>query len=390
MENVDGNRVIETTSKKMSPGLFSALFCRHRDEPQDERGVVVVDVDDVVDLTTQAERQADRDPEPPGRSPRGSVEDEASIPSIPSIPSSSASTSAFCSHCLRSLTPLNFLAKMQHVKTCPGGTANARMVDGRHAVARFLSYYGYEELVDVFADKGIEMDLLEIMDVGGLERLTGVALGSRKKFVYALDRYRESGSLRVRNALVDIAGTRRTKDERKTTSWARSTREDVVRKGEREGGGGAGGRANGEEDVDREWRPEPGTSVASIASIASIDKVLLESLWDRSGRRVGKRSAVNVESCELWLSAATCNSTHMTLEDRLKKARLGVREKERQHERQLERHAADLATKRASVKAMKEELEIQRQTVRQLESMIADMQAEIDAEEQQQQRRRDG
>jgi len=384
MENVDGNRVIETTSKKMSPGLFSALFCRHRDEPQDERGVVVVDVDDVVDLTTQAERQADRDPEPPGRSPRGSVEDEASIPSIPSIPSSSASTSAFCSHCLRSLTPLNFLAKMQHVKTCPGGTANARMVDGRHAVARFLSYYGYEELVDVFADKGIEMDLLEIMDVGGLERLTGVALGSRKKFVYALDRYRESGSLRVRNALVDIAGTRRTKDERKTTSWARSTREDVVRKGEREGGGGAGGRANGEEDVDREWRPEPGTSVASI------DKVLLESLWDRSGRRVGKRSAVNVESCELWLSAATCNSTHMTLEDRLKKARLGVREKERQHERQLERHAADLATKRASVKAMKEELEIQRQTVRQLESMIADMQAEIDAEEQQQQRRRDG
>jgi len=364
--------------------LFSALFCRHRDEPQDERGVVVVDVDDVVDLTTQAERQADRDPEPPGRSPRGSVEDEASIPSIPSIPSSSASTSAFCSHCLRSLTPLNFLAKMQHVKTCPGGTANARMVDGRHAVARFLSYYGYEELVDVFADKGIEMDLLEIMDVGGLERLTGVALGSRKKFVYALDRYRESGSLRVRNALVDIAGTRRTKDERKTTSWARSTREDVVRKGEREGGGGAGGRANGEEDVDREWRPEPGTSVASI------DKVLLESLWDRSGRRVGKRSAVNVESCELWLSAATCNSTHMTLEDRLKKARLGVREKERQHERQLERHAADLATKRASVKAMKEELEIQRQTVRQLESMIADMQAEIDAEEQQQQRRRDG
>ena len=389
MENVDGNRVIETTtSKKMSPGLFSALFCRHRDEPQDERGVVVVDVDvdvdDVVDLTTQAERQADREPEPPGRSPRGSVEDEASIPSIPS---SSASTSAFCSHCLRSLTPLNFLAKMQHVKTCPGGTANARMVDGRHAVARFLSYYGYEELVDVFADKGIEMDLLEIMDVGGLERLTGVALGRRKKFVYALDRYRESGRLQVRNALVDIAGTRRTKDERKTTSWARSTRDDVVRKGEREGGGGAGagGRANGEKDVDREGRPEPGTSAASI------DKVLLESLWDRSGRRVGKRSAVNVESCELWVSAATCNSTHVTLEDRLKKARLGVQEeKERQHERQLERHAADLATKRASVKAMKEELEIQRQTVRQLESMIADMQAEIDAGEQQQQRRRDG
>ena len=115
---------------------------------------------------------------------------------------------------------------------------------------------------------------------------------------------------------------------------------------------------------------------------SSIDKVLLDSLWDRSGRHIGKRPMVSVSSCELWVSAATCQLRHETLEERLKKAKTDSsgQDQGRDITRQQWQQHSELATKRASLTAMKEELQIQRQTVRELEVMIAEMQADIDAD----------
>jgi hypothetical protein len=347
------------SATKMTSELFSALFEVQRER---NRSPELKKVAEVVDMTTQGVEVVD-----------GLAERQRKHkPSVPSSsgPSSCSSSPHFCSNCLMSLTKLNFLAKLQHTKTCGG---NAKMVDGRRALGRFLAYYGYEDFETVFASKGIDLNILKTMDLGLIEQETGVkGLGGRTKFVLGLEQFKERGRLHVRSSLISdqrggVNGGEKKKKHRKTT-WARSTPSMVRIKREHEG-------------------PVQPCRVART-SVSPLGKVILESLWYHPTHD-GKRSikSTNSTNCSsLWMAAGTCLSRHIGLEERLQRNQKATASP---HKQRLQPQAGQpqpqsvvdsLATKRIRLKAMQDELVVQQQTICELQAMIRELQQEIAAD----------
>ena len=347
--------------------LFTALFEVQKGAPSPppqvasdgSEGVIQVTDDvEVVDLTTSlplAERRAGE--------PR-------------SMPTPCSPASDFCSRCLVSLSAFNFLAKLSHVKTCGG-----RVVDGQHAVARFLSYYGYDELQTAFEEKGIDMDFLFVADMKAIEQVSGIkTLGGRTKFWLALEQYKKSGRLHVRTSLVgdQIEENKRNQlHERnyRSSTWARS--EAVI--------------SDGREHRVPAQRPREHTLDASKS--ASLDKVLLESLWNRPTDTSKRR--INLTSCStLWMAAGSCESNHVGIEERLRSRRRSKETvesidsgiatcspgRETVEQAHLARRDQHEDSKRMRLRATQDELEIAEQRVRRLRAEIAELQCEIDKE----------
>jgi hypothetical protein len=337
-------------AKKMSSELFASLFLQGRREPE------------LVDLTS-----GDACVETCGDAgAQGGLAGEVQVDEDPVAMGPSGE---FCSHCLVSLSPHNFLAKLQHVKAC----GNAKIVDGRRAVARFLSYYGYEELQEKFEGAGVGLGCLRHMDAARVEEVTGVGgLQGRTKFVFALEQYRESGRLQVRASLLDGAGGRGFiggGEKRGRATWARSTR------------GALPSATTAEERGISKTIPPPlrqSPPPPSSSSSLSLDRVLLESLWTRPRRAEGHDgNRVSVSCSTLWTAAAACQSNHTGLEDRLQRAQATGKSRKAAPAPSI---AGNIATKRVRLKAMQDELNVQQQTVQELKEMIAELQREIDAD----------
>ena len=379
MENIKENVPPIPRPAKMTSELFSALF-----EVQDDseplclrRGPVKdVGVVEVVDLTTSCPLTGGVQQEPVLLLPTSpSTSLPRSMPSAtPSeFPSSSSAVSDFCSRCLISLKHLNFLAKLTHVKSCGG-----KVVDGEHAVGRFLEYYGYEELQQHFKKNRIDMDVLVATDVGVIEEITGVkGLGGWTKFELALEQYRKRGHLHVRNSIIggrtaggsgsSVASKRKEQTER-SVIWARS--KTVV------------------SQIQQHTMSELRRKHLNLARNSySLDKVLLGSLWIRPKHTARKR--INLTTCStLWVAAGACESNHIGIEERLrltKEARMSTQTRERLeaqgNQAQQQATSSSLATKRMRLRALQDELTVQKQTVRELQGMISELQDEIDEEQ---------
>jgi len=357
----------------ISAELFTTLFEVEKDAPSSQPqaapdgsiGVIdvidVVDIVDIVDLTTSL---------PPANEER-QQEDPSSAPS----PCPTASD--FCSRCLVSLTSLNFLAKMSHVKTCGG-----RVIDGQRAVARFLSYYGYDGLQTAFEEKGIDMDFLFVADAKSIEKITAIhGLGGRAKFSLALEQYKKSGRLHVRNSLV---GEQREEKRRKqlpernerSSTWARS-------------------KAVVSDPGDHKLPAQRPRKHPDALASSPLDKVLLESLWIRPNDT--KKRRINLTSCStLWVAAGVCQSNHAGIEERLRARRRGKEEVQsinstvstsasgRGTAEQMhvtgKPEQGRVAMKRARLQAAQAELAIAEQSVRRLKAEIDELQCEIQKE----------
>lgn len=349
----------------ISAELFTALFEVQKDGPSPQPqaapdgSVGVIDIVDVVDLTTSLPL-AERHQEEP-----------------PPVPSPCPTASEFCSRCLVSLGSFNFLAKLSHVKTCGG-----KVIDGHHAVARFLSYYGYDELQAVFEEKGIDIDFLFVADAKSIEQITAIqGLRGRTKFWLALEQYKKRGRLHVRNSLV---GDHREENKReqlhgrneRSSTWARS--KAVVSDGR-----------DHKVPAQQLWQHPP-----DALKSPSLDKILLESLWNRPSDTNKRR--INLTSCStLWVAAGACQSNHAGIEERLQSRRRSKVAVQSIHsmaavstsrqETIEQMHVTgsvqeDVATKRIRLQATEDELAIAEQRVLRLRAEIADLRCEIQEE----------
>jgi hypothetical protein len=269
MENVDSNLTAIVGARcalqdgKMSTDIFEALFTRQ---------------ESVVDLT--------------GSQPGCQVEE--------SVVDDPTDTHAFCNHCLLDLTSLNFLTRLQHVKGC----GNAKIVSAAGAMKRFLEYYGYSALCAQFAASKVGLACVRRMDAFEVERVAGVrGIGGKKKFILALEQYKESGRLQVRSGLLKGQKAGSTKAALKVFQRAlnasRATSKIVY--------SGQNGR-----------HVFVGPTTHTPPQDRAVDEVLLESMCCRPNDIHGEQHVLSrVSPSSLWGAAAECRSEHVGLEERL-------------------------------------------------------------------------
>ncbi len=127
---------------------------------------------------------------------------------------------------------------------------------------------------------------------------------------------------------------------------------------------------------------------------SSLDKALLDSLWNRPNDTNKRR--INLTSCStLWVAAGSCQSNHAGIEERLRSRRRSKEQiqpidstavtstsgRETAGQTHITGKAQEeVATKRVRLQAAQQELAIAEQRVRTLRAEMAELQCEIEKE----------